>query len=315
MSKHVLITGGMGFIGHHLAKKYLQANFKVTIVDNLASHIKHAHLTKYRMEYLDHKKLKFINASCISTYTINDQLDKSVPIRSIIHLASHPNQAAVEADRYTAAATMSTNTLAMSELAKNLNARMVYASSSMAYGHFTKNPMPENETLAPVNLYGLLKAQGEDIVKLTLPNHIIIRPSAVYGPGDNVNRVLGKWITAAMSGKDILVNNPNSLLDFTHVDDLTNGIIAAETNGVAGETYNLTYGNARSLEEAADFIRQEVNSISQILIPEQTTRNEPIRGSLDISKARTQLGYNPKIDLYSGIRNYIDWMQRYSHVY
>jgi nucleoside-diphosphate-sugar epimerase len=316
MSKHVLITGGMGFIGHHLAKKYLQANFKVTIIDSLESHSSHAALTKYRMEYLDHKKLKFIHTECMNGIKITNQLDKSVPIRSVIHLASHPNQAAVEADRYNAASTMSTNTLMMSDLAKNyLNARMIYVSSSMAYGHFTKNPMTENEPLAPVNLYGLLKAQGEDIVKLNLPNHIIIRPSAVYGPGDNVNRVLGKWITAAMSGKDILVNNPNALLDFTHVDDLTNGIVAAETNGVAGETYNLTYGNARSLEEAADFIRQEVNSISQILIPEQPTRNEPIRGSLDISKARTQLGYNPKIDLYSGIRNYIDWMRRHSHVY
>jgi nucleoside-diphosphate-sugar epimerase len=314
MTKHVLITGGMGFIGHYLAKKYLQANFRVTVVDNLHSHYSHAALTKYRMEQLDHKKLKFIQSSCSLSFVINEKLDGE-KVRSVIHLASYPNQAAVDADQYGAASTMVANTHTVSELANKLNAQMIYVSSSMAYGNFTKMPMPENEPLKPVNLYGLLKAQGEDIVRLVCPNHVIVRPSAVYGPGDNTSRVLGKWIKAAINNEDIVVNNPAALLDFTHVDDLTNGIIAAETNGCAGEVYNLTYGQARSLGEAAHIIKEDLQSKSQILTPEQVSYNEPQRGALDISKAREQLGYKPRIDLVSGLQNYIDWMRRYDHVY
>ena len=311
--RHVLITGGMGFIGHVLAKKYLQSNFRVTIVDNLTNHYKHAALTKYRLETLDHKKCKFLNLSCNLNFSISERLDSNP--RSIIHLAAHPNQAAVEADKFGAASSMISNTLNVAELAETFNARLIYVSSSMAYGNFTKMPMPESELLRPINLYGLLKAQGEDIVKLTLPNHVIVRPSAVYGPGDNTNRVLGKWIRAAMKGDDIVVNNPAALLDFTHVEDLCNGIVAAETNGRAGETYNITYGQARSLGEAAHIIKNDLKSRSQILIPEQIVNNEPQRGTLDISKAQAQLGYRPKFDIVSGLENYIDWMRRYEHVY
>ena len=314
MTKHVLITGGMGFIGHTVAKKYLQSNFEVTIVDNLTSHKSHANLTKYRMQQVDHKKCTFIDINCNLTYFIRQQL-KNPNVRSIIHLAGYPNQAAVEENKQAALSSMLADTHSVGELAKKLNAKLVYVSSSMAYGNFTKMPMPETEPLNPINLYGLLKAHGESIVKLFFHNHVIVRPSAAYGPGDNTNRVLGKWINAAMNNEDIVVDQDNTLLDFTHVDDLAKGIIAAETNGRAGEIYNLTYGSARTLGEAARIIKDETGSKSKIITNNIERLDVPIRGALDISNARNNIGYQPKIDLLSGIQNYIDWMRRYSHVY
>lgn len=312
-NRHVLITGGMGFIGHALAKLYLQDRFKVTIIDNLTSHYSHAALTKYRMEELDNKNLNFIQLNCNLRYSLSEKLSGSSP-RSIIHLASYPNQAAVQNDKFGAASSMTTNTLVMAELAHELGSRFVYTSSSMAYGDFTRIPMPETETLKPINLYGILKAQGEDIAKFACANTVIVRPSAVYGPGDNVNRVLGRWISEQLNDRPIAITNPSALLDFTHIDDLVKGIKLAEENGVAGQAYNLTRGRACSLSEAALLIQKITNSRGGINISEEIPTNEPMRGALDISKAK-EIGYFPKINLDAGIRNYVDWMRRYSHVY
>jgi len=314
MTKHVLITGGMGFIGHILARLYLDDGYKVTVVDNLNKHYNHPALTKYRMEHIDDKKLSFIQSNCNLTYSLQNQLDGMKP-RSIIHLAGHPNQRAVMDDTFGATSQMISNTYQIAEMARELGSRMVYISSSMAYGNFTRMPMPETEPLEPVNLYGMLKAQGEDIAKLTCKNTVIVRPSAVYGPGDNTNRVLGSWIKSLLNNKDIAVFNPASLLDFTHVTDLARGIKQAEEHGIAGEAYNLTRGEARSLAEAAYLVHKTIGSLGQVHFTEEKPMDEPLRGSLDISKAREHLGYRPKIDFTSGVKQYIDWMRNYSHVY
>jgi len=314
MNKHVLITGGIGFIGHNLAKLYLDKGFKVTIIDDLTNHQNHPRLTKYRMEYLNDKRITFIQKNCSLTFTISDQLKNNISPRSIIHLASYPNQASVSNDRYGAASSMTANTHAVADLAQQIGCRLVYASSSMAYGNFTRLPQPETEPLKPTNLYGLLKAQGEDIARLTCANTVIIRPSAVYGPGDNFNRVLGRWIREQLNNNPIAINDASAMLDFTHVDDLAKGIKLMEENGVAGEAYNLTYGRACSLTEAALLIQKITGSTGGITILNQPLEGEPSRGALDITKAKA-LGYSPRIDLYSGIKNYISWMKNYEHLY
>jgi nucleoside-diphosphate-sugar epimerase len=117
-----------------------------------------------------------------------------------------------------------------------------------------------------------------------------------------------------MGNKDISVTDPAALLDFTHVNDLVRGIRLAEEHGVAGEAYNLTYGRARSLGEAACIVQKIVGGLGQIHTMDKVV-DEPQRGSLDISKARESLGYRPKIDIASGIRDYVKWMRNYEHLY
>jgi len=317
MSKNVIITGGMGFIGHHLARYYLNTGFKVAIIDDLIYHESHPKLTRYRMEFLDDKRITFIQKNCSLTFSIKDQLKNSSNApRSIIHLAGYPNQASVKVNEYNAISSMSANTFAVTELCKFYGCRMVYVSSSMAYGNFTQTPQNENAELKPVNLYGLLKAQGEDLVKLMHPNSVIVRPSAVYGPGDTKDRVLAKWISAALKDEDILVKDTSSLLDFTYVEDLVKGIAQAEEFGTAGHAYNLTYGQGRSLGEASLLIKALTNSKSFIDYGDTVKDpNEPQRGALDIQKAYTHLGYRPRVDLISGVKSYIKWMENHSHVY
>jgi nucleoside-diphosphate-sugar epimerase len=316
MNKHVIITGGMGFIGHNLAKYYLDNGFKVTVIDNLDSHLSHAHLTKYRIEQLNSKKLDFIQHSCSSIYTIKEKLKfNATPPRSIIHLASYPNQAEVKKDEYGATSSMNVNTLITAKLAKEFNARYVYVSSSMVYGNFTSTYQNENSVLNPTNLYGLLKLQGEEIAKLTHENTVIVRPSAVYGPGDNAARVLGKWILSAINNDTIYVDDPASLLDFTYIKDIVTGIFQADAHGIAKNAYNITRGQARSLGEAALLIKQHTSSNSTICYLDKKDSSVPQRGALDINKAKNDLGYNPRIDLIEGLLSYIQWIKNHHDIY
>lgn len=313
--KHVIITGGAGFIGHNLAKLYLDEGFSVSIVDNLSTHYKHAALTKYRLEHLDNKRAHLINASCSSKFRIKENIKSNMQARSIIHLASFPNQAAVAQDTYSAISTMTMNTYALASLAKELGIRFINVSSSMVYGNFTSNKQEENSNLNPTNLYGTLKKQCEEIAKFENPNTINIRPSAVYGPGDNQDRVINKWILSALENHPIEIDNPSSLLDFTHVNDLVKGIKQIEEEGQSGETYNVTFGQARSLGETALLIKHLMHDCKSELIYHKTADlNMPQRGALDITKA-TNLGYRPKIDLVQGLTSQIHWIENYRHVY
>jgi UDP-glucose 4-epimerase len=248
------------------------------------------------------------------SFTIGKQLKFGWP-DSIIHLASHANQAAVDTDQYGAINSMLGNVFNTMEMAKNFNSKYIFVSSSMAYGNFTQNPQPESALLSPVNLYGLLKKQGEELVHQLDGQSVIVRPSAVYGPGDNQKRVLGKWINAALNNEVIIVNDPGSLLDFTYVKDTAMGIMLAEEHGHIGKTYNITRGQARSLSEAAFLIKYMLASQSQIEYKKSKSTNTPQRGALDISAAQDDLGYAPKFDLTDGLEEYINWMRKYRHIY
>jgi UDP-glucose 4-epimerase len=266
------------------------------------------------MEQLDSKNLQFIQSDCSLSYSIKEQLKFGMP-NSVIHLASYPNQAAVKEEPYLAIGRMSADTFSVARMAANMSARLVYVSSSMAYGNFEVNAIKEDHAKKPINLYGLLKSQGEDIALQTNTNTVIVRPSAVYGPGDNVNRVLGKWISNALIDEPIIVNDPASLLDFTYVEDAASGLKAAEENGVAGQAYNITRGQARSLGEAALLVKHLTDSNCGIIYNTEKENDIPKRGALDISKAASDLGYKPRVDLQDGIKEYVGWMKNYSHVY
>ena len=313
--RNVAITGGLGFIGHHLVNLFLEKKWNVTVIDDLSLH-QDPYLTKYRMESIQSKKCEFLNTSC-NTISYGDVRNKirDSNIDVIVHLASIPNQAAVMNMPQSAVNSIVGCTLNVAMFAEELQCRLVHVSSSMAYGDFTCFPQDEDAVLSPTNLYGLLKAQSEDIVKLTSKNYMIIRPSAVYGPGDNSDRVIGKWLLAALQNRDLIVNDPSSLLDFTYVTDLARGIFAAATiTNQRNETYNLTRGQARSLGEAAMLIKEITRSKSKVIYDTDPLKDHPIRGALDISKARQHLNYQPRVDLQDGLGSYTHWIKTFKNV-
>lgn len=310
--KTVVITGALGFIGHHLTKYYLDEGWSVVMIDDLSLHTD-AMLTKYRMEYVSNDRCEFIHADCKEINKIISKLDDYY-IRTFVHLAGIPNQASAMKDPIGAMDILN-NLMAMCQVANHFpDSVFVHASSSMAYGDFTLNPQPEDALCNPQNLYGRLKLQSEEIVKLMLPyRHIIVRPSAVYGPGDNADRVIGKWIRNALRSNVLEIHSPAAMLDFTFVEDLVKGIYQAAERTFVGNTYNLTYGQARSLGEVAQIIRSMSETKSHILYNDEMHEfvMHPKRGTLDISRAKEHFNYKPKVDIMTGITRYLEWSKKY----
>mgnify|MGYP003347117219 CR=1 FL=1 len=233
---------------------------------------------------------------------------------AVIHLASFPRQKVVERNPIWGSDVMSTGLVNLLELTKNYKIpKFVYVSSSMVYGDFA-NDVVETATCDPVGQYAIMKYAGEQLVKDYTRrgcfDHVIIRPSAVYGELDVEDRVVSKFILTALRGKTLNVKGASEVLDFTHVSDTAMGIALATTNNNSiNQTYNITRCD-RNLYTLADAANQIVDIVGSGKISiEDRDWNFPTRGRLDIMKARTDLGYEPKINLTTGLMRYIKWFK------
>ena len=229
----------------------------------------------------------------------------------VIHLASMPNQKIVSTDPTLAANTMIEGLINVCEQARTHNVkRFVYISSSMVYGDFVDG-IKEDAICSPKGLYGVLKFAGEKIVedygRSGCFEHVIIRPSAVYGPHDIQDRVISKFIIAALKNKTLKVKGPDERLDFTYVEDTASGIVGASlSDATIGKIYNITRGCSRSLMEAAE-LAVRIAGTGKIEI-EEHDKSFPKRGSLNIDAARNDFGFAPKIDIEEGFQKYYDYL-------
>jgi len=229
----------------------------------------------------------------------------------VIHMASFPRQKVVNANPAWGAKVMMEGLINVCESAKRYKTdRVVYISSSMVYGDF-EDQVLEDDDCHPIGQYGIMKLSGEDIVKdyhrRGAFDYAIIRPSAVYGPLDVEDRVVAKFMLAAMRSGVLKVNGAGETLDFTYVDDAADGIVAAATRIMASnKTYNITKSHSVSLLEAAEMIVKIVGK-GTIEVKDKDA-DFPSRGALNIDRARTILGYDPKVDVEEGFQKYYEWL-------
>jgi nucleoside-diphosphate-sugar epimerase len=166
--------------------------------------------------------------------------------------------------------------------------------------------------MSPKSDYGLLKLASEGIVKHYCNEHnleyTIVRPSAVYGPRDIVDRVVPKFLLQAANNETITVNG-DSRVDFTHMDDFIKGMAQCVVNdNAANETFNITREKSRTLMEAAEVAIDVTGSKSKIKLME----NNPafgMRGTCLNTKARSFLGYSPSIDIEEGFADTWEWLK------
>ena len=156
-----------------------------------------------------------------------------------------------------------------------------------------------------------MKLAGEwlvrDYTRRTGMEHVIIRPSAVYGPLDVEDRVVAKFMLQAMRGGVLRVNGAGETLDFTYVDDAASGIVAASlTDAAKNNTYNITKSHSVTLLKAAMMI---VDIVGRGTIEcRDRDLDFPSRGALNIDRARRDFGFDPKVDVEEGFRAYHEWL-------
>jgi len=323
--KNVLITGGLGFIGTALAKKIIEKKIakKCILVDNFGGYINPLlnNFYDYRKKRLEKiPKNKFIIERLdTNNFKALYQVIKKYNPEIIFHTAALPlakitNVNADEAKQGSVDSTINLiDSIRMMKSKYFKKLRFVYISSSMVYGDFKKKIVKEDDYKNPKDAYGIMKYSGEIITeglcKLYNIPYTIIRPSAVYGPMDMNRRVTQIFIEAAIKGEKITVEGSNEKLDFTYIDDLVDGLILAATKfqGI-NEIFNITCGKGRKLIDFANILKKYFKNLEIKIKPRDKTK--PSRGTLSIEKARKKLGYKPKIKIETGIKNYLDFLNK-----
>ena len=307
----VLVTGGMGFIGHNVVAQLEDLGHDVTLVDNFTDY---GIIPEDELNALMLERQTQISSVCYMYDIVESAVEtafKVVQPELVIHLASFPRQKVVNGNPLIAADSMVKGLLNLCELScKYKVKKFVYISSSMVYGDF-KDGTDEYAFCKPQGQYAIMKHAGEQLVRdyghRGCFDYTIVRPSAVYGPRDVEDRVISKFFMAAMRDEVLKVNGKNEKLDFTCVTDTASGIVGASlSKDAAYRTYNITRGESRTLLEAAELIIKIVGKGKV----EVTHKSEdyPSRGTLSISNARRDFGYNPKVDIEEGFQAYYEWL-------
>jgi len=309
----ILVTGGLGLIGHNIVQRLESQGHDVYITDIKTNY---GLVPQAELDYLLEERRKKISTTRVHAVDISDRdgidwLMQTYQPDTILHLASFPRQKVVNVNPQVGSRTMSEGLLNLLEAAKNHQVcKFVYISSSMVYGDFD-NDVAEDAACHPIGQYGIMKLAGEWLVKdyarKTGMSYMIIRPSAVYGPLDVEDRVISKFILTAMRGGTIKVNGANETLDFTYVDDAADGIVAATLSEHKNKTYNITKSHSKTLLEAAELA---VKIVGQGTIEVRDKDADfPSRGALNINAARQDLGFDPKVDIDEGFQIYYEWLK------
>jgi nucleoside-diphosphate-sugar epimerase len=202
------------------------------------------------------------------------------------------------------------------DTSRDQNVHFVYFSSSMVYGNFEGEAAVEERHCEPMGIYGALKYGGEKLViahnQVFNTPYTIVRPSALYGERCVSRRVGQAFIENALRGKQLTVNGDgNDALDFTYIGDLVQGLLRCIALPEArNQTFNLTYGGARTLNQMIELMREAFPEIEVVHNPRDGLM--PERGTLSVEKAKRLIGYEPQYPLEKGFPRYIAWYKELS---
>lgn len=323
--RRVVLVGGAGFIGHHLALGLSRAGADVSIVDSLSVN----NLLTFTSGDCDrptrtldleivNERLGLLRQAGVPLY-IQDARDEQGLSRRLARLRpqvvvllsglSHAGRS--NADPNGAFEHTLRTVQYTLDCVRGSAEHFIFFSSSMVYGHFPEGRVTEESPCEPLGIYGALKYAGE---KLVIAHHqvfgmpyTIVRPSALYGERCVSRRVVQVFIEDALQGRRLTVHGDGSdRLDFTYIDDLVEGILLLMRSEAAlNQTFNLSYGAARSMNELIALLRREILGLEADYAPRGALT--PQRGTLSIDKAQALLGYNPAHPLERGLEKYLRW--------
>ena len=302
----VLITGGNGFIGSHLAELLLDQGDDVTLFDtHFNSNTAHLSCTKIRGDVRHYSRIK----------------QAVVGQDAVFHFAAVSRVAWGQLDPYTCWRTNQLGTLNVLEACRKAKTSPVlfYASSREVYGEPKYFPVDEAHPKMPLSIYGMTKLCAERACRsyadpsLSRPvKSVIFRFSNVYGSErDLPERVIPKFMRKALRGEDITLYGGEQVLDFTFIDDTIQGILrayAASMDGgghLLGQEFHFVTGRGVSVSDLAGMIIALTGSSAQIVLgPANNFDVRKFVGSP--AKSHKLLGYKPKVTLEEGLKRLRD---------
>lgn len=312
--KHILITGGAGFIGSHLSERLLLSGYLVTSIDNFDGFYSSGIKQKNLEVALMNSNFRFMELDIRNYKGLNEQLEDNYDL--IIHLAAKAGvlPSIQNPFEYTETNIMGTQNLL--EFAKNKGIqRFIFASSSSVYGINSNVPWSENDNvLRPISPYAATKVSGELLGQVYSSLYgiqfLALRFFTVYGPRQRPDLAIHKFTKKIIDGSPIpFFGDGQSRRDYTYIDDIVNGIV-----GVIGyedsnyEIFNLGNNNPVTLIELIAIIESVVGKKAILEKLPIQIGDVPITYA-NIEKAQRLLDYQTTKSLKEGISSFYEWLK------
>jgi len=313
---HVLVTGGAGFIGSHLVERLLRDGRRVTSLDNFDPFYSPAAKHRNTQPQREHPRCSVVSGDIRDAAAL-----RALPrdLDAIVHLAA---KAGVRPSIEDPTAYYEVNvggTQALLEFARERGIRhMVFASSSSVYGVNANLPWHEDDAvLRPISPYASTKVSGELLghvySHLYGIRFLALRFFTVYGPRQRPDLAIHKFARKMLAGEPIPVFGDGSTeRDYTYIDDIVDGVCAAiDYSGSQHSIINLGNDRPISLTAMIAGLEEALGVKARIeRLPEQP--GDVPRTWASIERARTVLGYCPRTEYRSGVKQFAAWLREYT---
>jgi UDP-glucuronate 4-epimerase len=309
---NILVTGAAGFIGSHVCENFIKQNNTVVGIDNFdpfySRKIKNLNLE----QLLLNNKFRFYETDIKNKEALNS-IFSSNKIDMVIHLAAKAGvRPSIDSIHEYYEVNVNGTVNLLESMRNNGVSKMLFASSSSIYGNNVKVPFSENDPVDhPISPYASTKKSGELLchVYSHLYNFDItcLRFFTVFGPRQRPDLAIHKFTKLIDEGIPVpFYGDGTTSRDYTYIDDIVNGISCALNTVDGYRIYNL--GESRVIN-----LKSLVEMIEKLLGKKAVLKFLPLQPGdvkttyADISKARKEIGYAPKFDIESGIREFINW--------
>jgi len=314
----ILVTGAAGFIGSHLCKRLMADGFDVVGIDDLNDYYDVQLKVARKNELEKNNKFKFLKMDILD---IKKEHVKDAEF--VFHEAAYAGvrnsiDNPLLYDRVNVHGTVNLLKLSADVGVK----KFMFASSSSVYGDLNEFPTPETYNLNPISPYGVSKLAAEKYCNTFytcygLPT-ISFRYFTVYGPWGRPDMLIMKVILNLYEGAELLLFKKDGQVvdfsrDFSYIDDVINANVLAMKSNVKNAVYNVSSKHDVSVDYIIKFITKEVGKQPDYTDAEASPA-DPLRTLGDISKICKELGFEPKTDIDTGLRNTIAWYKQYKGI-
>ena len=302
----VLVTGGAGFIGSHITERLSGLGYSVRVLDDLSTG------SEENMKAFINK-IEFVKGSYGSRELLKKSLDG---VDLVIHNAAFLGvKRTIENPWRVLEINNYFNHIFFDEISHSKVKKLIFASSSEVYGEPVQIPEVENQPLRCETPYQISKRLSETYCQVLYKQYGIdtcsFRYFNVYGPRQNSTPygfVIAIFLARAMRGEPLIIyGDGTQTRDFTYISDVADANVSALSKETRGEIFNIGAGSEISINELAEKVIKVTNKQLSII------HTDPIEGDIkrrcaDISRARAQLAYTPKIALDEGLKRTWEWI-------
>lgn len=308
----ILITGGAGFIGYHVARRLLGLGHAIVLVDNFNDFYDPA-LKRRNVEDLRAEGPVALYEADILDVAVLSGIFESMQPEAVIHLAAWAGVRPSIRNPALYAQVNVTGTVNVLELARRAGVqRFLFGSSSSVYGGSTRIPFREDDPVGrPISPYAATKRAGELLCHTYAHNFSMditcLRFFTVYGPRQRPEMAIRKFARLILEGDEVPVfGDGQSRRDYTYVDDIVDGVVAALRPLPGYEILNLGGSRTVTLLELIALLEHAIGRKARLrFLPEEP--GDMAVTYADVSRAERLLGYRPRTTIEEGIGKFVDW--------